>query len=54
MCRKDMLIKNLKKHKKWLKEKENKIEEANSFDFFPLSYNLPSEYSIFCEEFKKY
>lgn len=29
MCRKDMLIKNLKKHKKWLKEKENKVEEAN-------------------------
>ncbi|KAL4462148.1 hypothetical protein ABPG72_010464 [Tetrahymena utriculariae] len=52
LCRKDLLIKNIKKYKKTL-EKENKLEEAALYNFTPLTYNLPSEYSIFCEEFKK-
>lgn len=46
------MIKNIKRHKKAL-EKENKLEEAKQYNFTPLTYNLPSEYSIFCEEFKK-
>ena len=46
------MIKNLKRHKRLL-EKEGKLDEAAGFNFFPTTYSLPSEYSIFCEEFKK-
>lgn len=46
------MIKNLKRHKKTL-EKEGKQEDAASYNFFPLTFHLPSEYPIFYEEFKK-
>ncbi|EGR30323.1 tubulin-tyrosine ligase family protein, putative [Ichthyophthirius multifiliis] len=52
LTRKDLMIKNIKKHKKSL-EKEAKNEDALSYNFTPLTYQLPSEYTIFCEEFKK-
>lgn len=45
-------MRNLKKYKRQL-EKDGKIEEANQYDFFPMTYNLPLEYPIFCDEFKK-
>lgn len=53
LCRKDLLIKNIKKHIKIL-QKDGKKEEADLYNFMPLSYTLPSEYSIFFEEFKKH
>ena len=34
-------------------EKEGKSEEAASINFFPTTYDLPNEYSLFVEEFKK-
>ena len=46
------MVKNLKRHKKQL-EREGKAHEANSFDFFPTTYNLPGDYSLFVEEFKR-
>lgn len=46
------MIKNLKRHKKAL-EKEGKADEAAMYNFFPLTFHLPSEYPIFYEEFKK-
>ncbi len=46
------MIKNLKRYKKQL-EKEGKLEEAASINFFPTTYDLPKEYSLFVEEFKK-
>lgn len=52
LTRKDLMIKNLKKHKKQL-EKDGKFEEAAEYNFFPLTFNLPNDYSIFFEEFKK-
>jgi len=52
IARKDLLIKNLKKRRKQL-ERDDKLEEAMKYDFFPASFNLPSEYSLFLEEFKK-
>lgn len=52
LTKKDHLMRNLKKFKRQL-EKEGKIEEAASYDFFPITYNLPGEYPMFCEEFKK-
>jgi tubulin polyglutamylase TTLL9 len=52
ITRKDLMIKNVKRHKKNL-EKEGKLDEASLFDFLPQTYNLPSDYPLFLEEFKK-
>ena len=52
LTRKNLMAKNLKRLKKQL-EKESKLEAAKC-DFFPTTYELPSEYHIFVEEFKKH
>jgi tubulin polyglutamylase TTLL9 len=46
------MYKNLKRFKKQL-EKEGKNEEATKYGFFPQTYNMPAEYAIFLEEYKK-
>lgn len=48
ICRKDLLSKNVKRYKKEL-QRDGKAEEAASYDYLPLTYNLPSEYPIFVE-----
>ncbi|TYZ59530.1 hypothetical protein PybrP1_003448 [[Pythium] brassicae (nom. inval.)] len=60
LCRKDLLIKNLKRAKRAM-EKKAKAEDSSStetdslglYDFFPITYILPGEYAIFVEEFKR-
>eukprot|EP00906_Rhabdomonas_costata_P035348 RCo049660 len=52
LCRKDLLIKNLKRMRRTL-EREGKTEEAAKYDFFPPTFVLPVEYGMFQEEFKK-
>lgn len=51
LTRKNLMAKNLKRLKKSL-EKESKVE-AMKCDFFPTTFELPSEYHIFVEDFKK-
>ena len=51
LTRKNLMAKNLKRLKKSI-EKESKVEAAKC-DFFPTTFELPSEYHIFVEEFKK-
>ena len=51
LSRKNLMAKNLKRLKKHL-EKDSKLEAAKC-DFFPTTYELPSEYHIFVEEFKR-
>ena len=46
------MAKNLKRLRKSL-EKESKLEAAKC-EFFPTTFELPSEYHIFVEEFKKH
>lgn len=46
------MSKNIKKFKKQL-ERDQKLDELATFNFIPTTYMLPSEFSIFCEEFKK-
>jgi hypothetical protein len=45
-------VKNLKRAKKAL-EKQGLNEEATEFNFFPITFVLPTEYSLFVEFFKK-
>ncbi|KAH7488611.1 hypothetical protein PRIC1_007275 [Phytophthora ramorum] len=61
LCRKDLLIKNLKRAKRQM-DKKARSEDAvtseldsilGSYDFFPVTYILPGEYAIFVEEFKR-
>jgi tubulin polyglutamylase TTLL9 len=52
LTRKDLLIKNLKRKKKDL-AREGNAEESARYDFFPQTYQLPGEYAIFVESFKR-
>lgn len=52
LTRKDLLIKNLKRTKRQL-EKEDRYGEAAQYNFFPLTFVVPSEYRMFVEEFKR-
>lgn len=52
ITRKDLLVKNLKRMKRQL-ERSDAYGEAARFAFFPSTYVLPSEYSLFLEEFRK-
>jgi len=51
LTRKDLLVKNLKRTRKAL-EREQRWEEAAGYDFFPTTFSLPADYSLFVEEFK--
>jgi hypothetical protein len=46
------MVKNLKRYRKQL-EKDGNYEEAQDLGFYPTTYNLPGDYSLFVEEFKK-
>ena len=46
------MVKNLKRHRKQL-EKEGKFDDAAGYNFYPTTYNLPQDYSLFVEEFRK-
>ena len=52
LCRKDLLLKNLKRRKRQL-EREGHHTEATAYEFFPVSFVLPREYAMFVEEFKR-
>jgi hypothetical protein len=41
-------VKNLKKRKRQL-EREGQYQEAQRYDFFPVSFTLPREYAMFVE-----
>ena len=51
LTRKDMMYKNLKLFKKEL-ERDKRYEEAKSYDFFPLTFHMPSEFTMFVDEYK--
>ncbi|CAG07565.1 unnamed protein product, partial [Tetraodon nigroviridis] len=52
LCRKNLMVKNLKRHRKNL-EKDFGCMEASKCDFFPRTFVLPSEYHLCLEEFKR-
>ena len=52
LCRKDLMVKNFKRHKRQL-QKDGNAEEAENYCFWPLTYVLPGDYALFVEEFKR-
>ncbi|CAH8493901.1 unnamed protein product [Schistosoma turkestanicum] len=52
LTRKNLMVKNLKRLKrKW--EKEYNKQEGQRLDFFPTTFELPMEYHMFIEEFRR-
>ncbi|KAG5837919.1 hypothetical protein ANANG_G00218220 [Anguilla anguilla] len=52
LTRKNLMVKNLKRYRKILEREAGRLE-ASKCDFFPRTFELPSEYHLFVEEFKK-
>ncbi|XP_041112744.1 probable tubulin polyglutamylase TTLL9 [Polyodon spathula] len=52
LTRKNLMVKNLKRYRKLL-EREVGRQEAAKCDFFPCTFELPCEYHLFVEEFKR-
>ncbi|XP_056305040.1 probable tubulin polyglutamylase TTLL9 [Danio aesculapii] len=52
LTRKNLMVKNLKRYRKTLEREVGRLEAAKC-DFFPRTFELPSEYHIFVEEFKR-
>ena len=52
LTRKDLLIKNLKRRRNALL-KEGRTAEAALYNFFPDTFNLPSEYLLFVDTFRR-
>lgn len=52
LTRKNLMVKNLRRMRKQV-ERENGKGAGQVFEFYPTTFELPSEYHIFVEEFKK-
>uniref|UniRef100_H9GNV3 Tubulin--tyrosine ligase-like protein 9 n=1 Tax=Anolis carolinensis TaxID=28377 RepID=H9GNV3_ANOCA len=52
LTRKNYIVKNLKRFRKQLERESGKLE-AVKCDFFPKTFEMPSEYHLFVEEFRK-
>ncbi|XP_029466891.1 probable tubulin polyglutamylase TTLL9 [Rhinatrema bivittatum] len=52
LTRKNFMVKNMKRFRKQLEREAGKVEAAKC-DFFPKTFELPSEYHLFVEEFRR-
>ncbi|XP_055043938.2 probable tubulin polyglutamylase TTLL9 isoform X1 [Misgurnus anguillicaudatus] len=52
LTRKNLMVKNLKRYRKALERDLGQLE-ASKCEFFPQTFELPNEYHIFVEEFKR-
>ncbi|XP_071083984.1 probable tubulin polyglutamylase TTLL9 [Haliotis cracherodii] len=52
LTRKNLMVKNLKRLRRHIERESGKLE-AQKCDFFPTTYELPSEYHIFVDEFRR-
>ncbi|SPR00211.1 unnamed protein product (mitochondrion) [Plasmodiophora brassicae] len=59
LTRKDLMVKNIKRYRKDLEKEDSSLAEKSDqgsyvhLDFFPTTYSIPSDYSLFVEEFKR-
>lgn len=53
LTRKDLLVKNMKRMKRYY-EKEGRPDEAQKYNCCPITFVVPQEYNMFVEEFKKH
>lgn len=59
LTRKDLMVKNIKRFRKDMEKENNPIADRDEtgnllyMDIVPMTYILPGDYTIFCEEFKK-
>lgn len=59
LTRKDLMVKNIKRYRKELEKESDPMaqrDEQGNFihlDMIPTTYNLPGDYSLFVEEFKR-
>ncbi|XP_056403750.1 probable tubulin polyglutamylase TTLL9 isoform X2 [Hyla sarda] len=52
LTRKNFMVKNLKRFRKQLERESGRLEAAKC-DFFPKTFELPAEYHLFVEEFRR-
>lgn len=52
LTRKNYMVKNLKRFRKQLEREAGKLEAAKC-DFFPKTFEMPCEYHLFVEEFRR-
>jgi len=53
LTRKDLLVKNMKRMRRQC-EKDGRLEEAQKYNVFPITFVVPQEYNMFVDEFKKH
>jgi tubulin polyglutamylase TTLL1 len=59
LTRKDLMVKNIKRYRKEVEREDNLLSEKGlqvscvNLDIFPTTYSIPSDYSLFVEEFKR-
>jgi tubulin polyglutamylase TTLL1 len=59
LTRKDLMVKNIKRYRKDIEKGESSLGERSTqgssvhLDIFPTTYSIPSDYSLFVEEFKR-
>ncbi|XP_046396296.1 probable tubulin polyglutamylase TTLL9 [Ischnura elegans] len=53
LSRKNLLVRNLKRYRKLLLREKGHLQDAELCESMPLSFELPSEYMMFVEEFRK-
>ena len=59
LTRKDLMVKNIKHFRKQMAKEANPIAEKDEqgnylyMDIIPVTYNLPADYTIFVEEFRR-
>ncbi len=59
LCKKDLMVKNIKRFRKDMERENNPIAEKDEMqrsihlDIVPPTYILPGDYNIFVEEFKR-
>ena len=59
MCKKDLMVKNIKRYRKDLERENSPLAEKDelgryiNMDIIPQTYIFPGDYNIFVEEFRR-